>query len=181
MRCLMCGEEMILIQTVEDTGKMVAGFERQSWQCSICLDVEHRFMFAREKTVAEQTLVQPTLADQREGDLPSSMQTDDQESGATPSNSGQGLMQIPLVPDDLPIQLAYTEPAKTEHATSMPTGLEKHALSNSRQRSTDTLQSGPASVPTEPVTETERQGPRVHASAWVRAVAKLRSWQSVHG
>jgi hypothetical protein len=181
MRCLMCGEEMVLIQTVEDTGKMVAGFERQSWQCSICLDVEHRFMFAREKTVAEQTLVQHTPVDQREGDLPASMQTDDQEPGATPNNSEQGLTQIPLVPDDLPVQRAYTEPAKAEHATSTHTGLEKHALSNSEQGSTDTLQSGRASVPVEPITETERQGPRVHASTWNRAVAKLRSWQSVHG
>jgi hypothetical protein len=181
MRCLMCGEEMVLIQTVEDTGKMVAGFERQSWQCSICLDVEHRFMFAREKTVAEQTLVQHTPVDQREGDLPASMQTDDQEPGATPNNSEQGLTQIPLVPDDLPVQRAYTEPAKAEHATSTHTGLEKHALSNSEQGSTDTLQSGRALVPVEPVTETECQGPRVHASTWNRAVAKLRSWQSVHG
>jgi hypothetical protein len=177
----MCGEEMVLIQTVEDTGKMVTGFERQSWQCSICLDVEHRFMFAREKTVAEQTLVQHTPVDQREGDLPASMQTDDQEPGATPNNSEQGLTQIPLVPDDLPVQRAYTEPAKAEHATSTHTGLEKHALSNSEQRSTDTLQSGRASVPVEPVTETEGQGPRVHASTWNRAVAKLRRWQSVHG
>jgi hypothetical protein len=180
MRCLMCGEEMILIQTVEDTGKMVAGFERQSWQCSICLDVEHRFMFAREKPVAEQTLVHPTPADQREGDLPASMQTDDQEPGATPNNSEQGLTQISLVPDLL-VQLAHTEPPTIEPATSMYAGLEKHALSNSEQGSIDTLQSGPASVPIEPVTETERQGSRVHAGAWIRAVAKLRSWRSVHG
>jgi hypothetical protein len=181
MQCLMCGEEMILIRIVEDTGKMVRGFERQSWQCSKCLDVEHRFVFTREKMVAEKPPVQPTGADQRERDLPSSMQNDVQEPGATPNNSEQVLAQIPLVPDDPPVQFSDSEPAETEHATSMQTGLEKHALSNPVQGSIQTLPSGPSSAPVDPLTETEGREPHVHAGAWIRAVTKLRSWQSLKG
>ena len=175
----MCGEEMVLIRIVEDTGKMVRGFERQSWQCSKCFDVEHRFVFTREKRIVEQSPLQPTDADARERALPSSMQTDVEEPSATPSNSDQGSTQIQLVPDDPHVQFSDGEPAKSEYATSMQIGLEKHTLSNPEQGSIHTLPSGPSSAPVDPLTETVGREPHVHAGAWIRAVTKLRSWQSL--
>jgi hypothetical protein len=45
MRCIACGENMILIKSVPDITKMVPGYERQTLQCCGCGESEHRLIF----------------------------------------------------------------------------------------------------------------------------------------
>jgi hypothetical protein len=47
MRCMACGAEMILMQTVQDDTMAVAGFEHHTFMCSDCHDVERRLVFVR--------------------------------------------------------------------------------------------------------------------------------------
>ena len=56
MRCLVCGAEMVLINTAEDLTKPILGFERETYLCSSCGDTEQRTVFnnhAKEKRQAE--------------------------------------------------------------------------------------------------------------------------------
>ena len=46
MRCLMCHAEMILIKAEADETVGVTGFERHTYQCSNCGDVEQRLVFS---------------------------------------------------------------------------------------------------------------------------------------
>jgi hypothetical protein len=46
MRCLMCHAEMILIKVVAEETAGVTGFERRTFQCSNCGDVEQRLTFS---------------------------------------------------------------------------------------------------------------------------------------
>jgi hypothetical protein len=50
MRCMVCGAEMRLMQSVPDDTMMVAGYEHQTWACTGCDEVERRLMFTRAKT-----------------------------------------------------------------------------------------------------------------------------------
>jgi hypothetical protein len=45
MRCIMCGAEMILMKVVKDETMMVSGFEHHTYMCSVCNDIEQRFVF----------------------------------------------------------------------------------------------------------------------------------------
>jgi hypothetical protein len=45
MHCLACGAEMNLMNVVVDDSMMVPGFERQTFMCSVCKDIERRFVF----------------------------------------------------------------------------------------------------------------------------------------
>jgi len=53
MRCMACGAEMRLMQSVPDETMMVPGYEHQTWACSGCDEVERRLMFTRAKTPIE--------------------------------------------------------------------------------------------------------------------------------
>jgi hypothetical protein len=44
---MVCGAEMILIKVVPDDTMMVPGFERRSFMCSTCHDVEQHLAFVR--------------------------------------------------------------------------------------------------------------------------------------
>ena len=46
MRCMSCGEEMCLVQVVEDKTKMVKGYEHHTFECSGCREIERRLVFA---------------------------------------------------------------------------------------------------------------------------------------
>jgi hypothetical protein len=46
MRCISCGDEMRLVQVVEDKTKMVKGYEQHTFECSGCREIEHRLVFA---------------------------------------------------------------------------------------------------------------------------------------
>src|SRR6516225_6876338 len=48
MRCMACGGEMILTAVKPDEFGMVVGFTHETFQCSVCHDVECRFVFRRE-------------------------------------------------------------------------------------------------------------------------------------
>jgi hypothetical protein len=45
MRCMVCGGEMILAEVKPDGAGMVAGFKHETLQCSVCQDIERRFVF----------------------------------------------------------------------------------------------------------------------------------------
>jgi hypothetical protein len=70
MRCMACGGEMILTAVKPDVG-MVAGFKHETHQCSVCRDIERRFVFGRgssgkpEKPLvsAQQPVVSPSPAE----------------------------------------------------------------------------------------------------------------------
>jgi hypothetical protein len=47
MRCMACGAEMILVGVVQDDTMAVPGFERRTFVCSACDDVERRLVFTR--------------------------------------------------------------------------------------------------------------------------------------
>jgi|SRR5262245_46111262 len=47
MRCILCDAEMILMNVVRDDTMPVAGFERRTFMCSSCHDVEQRLAFVR--------------------------------------------------------------------------------------------------------------------------------------
>jgi hypothetical protein len=47
MRCLACGAEMKLVNVVVDDSMIVPGFERQTFMCSGCNDIERRFVFSK--------------------------------------------------------------------------------------------------------------------------------------
>jgi hypothetical protein len=45
MRCMVCGGKMILAEVKPDDAGMVAGFKHETLQCSVCGDIERRFVF----------------------------------------------------------------------------------------------------------------------------------------
>jgi hypothetical protein len=45
MRCILCGEEMRLVQVDRDDTMMVPGYERHTLECSGCNEVERRTVF----------------------------------------------------------------------------------------------------------------------------------------
>jgi hypothetical protein len=47
MRCMACGEEMLLVGIVPDQDAAVEGFERHLLKCSRCRDTEERLVFNR--------------------------------------------------------------------------------------------------------------------------------------
>jgi len=50
MRCMACGAEMIVMNTVQDDTMAVPGFEHHTFMCSACHDVERRLVFTRDMT-----------------------------------------------------------------------------------------------------------------------------------
>jgi hypothetical protein len=42
MRCMSCGAEMHVLRVDNDDASILAGYERQTWQCSACHDVDTR-------------------------------------------------------------------------------------------------------------------------------------------
>jgi hypothetical protein len=49
MRCLLCATEMVVMQVVADDTMAVPGFERHTFQCPSCGDVEQRLIFNRQR------------------------------------------------------------------------------------------------------------------------------------
>jgi hypothetical protein len=47
MRCVGCGAEMILANVVQDDTMKVLGFERHSFRCVKCHDVDRRLVFIK--------------------------------------------------------------------------------------------------------------------------------------
>ena len=53
MHCMTCGAEMLLMHTVPDAAIEVAGFEHQTFMCSVCYDIERRLVFIRQERDAD--------------------------------------------------------------------------------------------------------------------------------
>jgi hypothetical protein len=47
MRCMVCDAEMILMKVVPDDTMPVPGFERRTFMCSVCHDVECHLAFVK--------------------------------------------------------------------------------------------------------------------------------------
>jgi hypothetical protein len=63
MHCMVCGEEMRLVQTVPDKTMIVPGFEHHILTCPRCHDEERRLVFIRQPA----PLSPPIAADGNEG------------------------------------------------------------------------------------------------------------------
>ena len=48
MRCMLCDAEMILIKAVQDDTMPVPGFERRTFMCPACQDVERHLAFVKK-------------------------------------------------------------------------------------------------------------------------------------
>ena len=48
MRCMACGAKMVLITAIEDWNMPVLGFERETYMCLGCGDIEHRTAFNKQ-------------------------------------------------------------------------------------------------------------------------------------
>jgi hypothetical protein len=199
---------MILVRAVADTTMLVRGYEHQDWQCSVCSEVEHRFVFTREKTepqaahlklkaniptskqtdVAEastqtgdlppgEVLVLPTQPEPPDTNDPT--QTDVEARGAITSTSKQDSAVRSL---SAAVQRVGIEPVKTDIAASTQTHPEEHgATPSNSEQAIRPVQPTPNSAAVEfqqAIVPAER---RVPASAWARAVTKLRNWQTEKG
>jgi hypothetical protein len=192
---------------------LVPGFERQTWQCSACFEVEERFVFIREKAAPAETPLQPVQSDPNakvpkgsdneersiipdakeqasSGDSPAVSDggpvplTDAEtasERGATSSPAGQAFretLNLPPASEEM-----EAEPVKVDVAKSMQGDVQKRAAtpSTSEETKAHTLYSESPLVPVDTPPAIAPEEPHAPASAWGRAVAKLRSWQTEKG
>ena len=61
MRCMICDSEMLLMNVVPDDTMPVAGFERRTFMCSSCHDVEQQLAFVRP---VDESNVEPVPIDE---------------------------------------------------------------------------------------------------------------------
>src|SRR5947209_6923133 len=65
MRCMGCGEAMLLVEALPDHSLMVPGYERHRLECLACREVEHRLVFVsaterqRIETAADSIVAEP--------------------------------------------------------------------------------------------------------------------------
>jgi hypothetical protein len=124
MRCMACGAEMILINVVQDDAIPVPGFERQTFRCSECQDVEQRLVFAKKDRDGNTG----PMPEQRAPPIVSVSSTTQDEHIAAP-----GVLSGPLEPAQTPpaMPLETIVPAEaiqeTQTASAEPT-IENHLL-----------------------------------------------------
>jgi len=70
MLCIMCGAEMRLVEVQPDQSIAVPGFERHTWECSECQDVERRLTFCREGTSLPEVAHAPSVVPSDAPDTP---------------------------------------------------------------------------------------------------------------
>src|SRR4249920_324914 len=63
MRCLVCGAEMRLEEIALDETAPVSGFQRHTFKCSSCGDVEERLAFVKEHSQADAVSAAPENED----------------------------------------------------------------------------------------------------------------------
>jgi hypothetical protein len=56
MRCLACGGELHLVHVVEDEAKTAGVYEKHTFECSSCHEVEHRPVFNERKRPIRRTV-----------------------------------------------------------------------------------------------------------------------------
>ena len=81
MRCLLCNAEMILMKVDQDDTMAVPGFERRTFICSECHDVERRFVFTKHAREGEPETVQvaPPIAGEQSNNEPIADEQGDNE------------------------------------------------------------------------------------------------------
>ena len=80
MRCLVCNAEMILMKVDQDDTMPVPGFERRTFMCSECHDVERRFVFTKHAQGEPETVqVAPPIADEQSSNEPIAGEQGDNE------------------------------------------------------------------------------------------------------
>jgi len=195
MRCLACGEEMILIRTVADTTMLVRGYEHQDWQCSVCFEVEHRFVFTRDKSEPQAAHLKPLKANvpiSKQTELPeASIQTGDLPTAEVlvhPQPEPPDANDPTRAQTDAEERGAMTCTSEQDSAVRSPSaafqrvGIEQHGASPSNsEHAIQPLQPTPNSAPLESQQATAPDERRVPANAWARAVTKLRNWQTEKG
>lgn len=169
MRCMACGAEMKLVQTVPDDTIMVAGFEYRTLQCSACNEVEHRLAFNRGRasgdpeTIAAAPPVSPADATSQPADADASAASD--------------------APADAPA--AASPPAEAQAPATAQAPAAVQATPSDAQAIPDASGDAPidaiAPADAKPiVSKAPAAGgaPPTAPSAWQRAVARLRGRQA---
>ncbi len=164
MKCMACGAEMQLVQTVPDETMMVAGFEHRTLQCSGCDEIERRLVFNPERAAAAAA------------DAASIAEAPPVAPGVAPSDASapEHTADAPTAPD---------APVAEAAADDMPideTPIDETTVGETTVRETISSETtiseapvdGAASVGADAPTVTrERRAPQ---SAWQRAMARLR-------
>jgi len=109
MRCLVCNAEMILMKVDQDDTMPVPGFERRTFMCSECHDVERRFVFTKNAREGETVQVAPPIAGEQSNNEPIAGEQGDNE-------------PMPLEGEPEPVQVA--PPIAGEQDDNQPVPLE---------------------------------------------------------
>jgi hypothetical protein len=156
MRCLTCGEEMVLAEATPAEGA-VQGFENQAHRCSACGATERRFMFVGGKTtsVAGRAKMATLASARHRRNVKVSREVNGADKTAVNQPSGIKL---------------FTVPAKQKSSAGQdgPTAFPANATE------TTALVSGP------PLTQeaSAPNGSNASGKAWMRAVEKFRSYEA---
>jgi predicted RNA-binding Zn-ribbon protein involved in translation (DUF1610 family) len=65
VRCIACGEKMLLLNVVPDRTMIVPGYEHQTLQCPGCGETEHRLVFKSERSPLASAEPSSSQADER--------------------------------------------------------------------------------------------------------------------
>jgi hypothetical protein len=111
MRCLVCNAEMILMKVDQDDTMPVPGFERRTFICSECHDVERRFVFTKHAREGEPETVQvaPPIAGEQDDNKPAPLEGEPEQlvQVAPPIADEQGDNEpVPLESEPEPVQVA---------------------------------------------------------------------------
>jgi hypothetical protein len=158
MRCMACGAEMKVVQTVPDDTMMVAGFEYRTLQCSGCNEVERRLAFNRERasggpeTIAAAPPVSPADATSQPTTADASAASDAPADASASAASNASAAQV--TPSD----------AQTDPDASVDASVDAIAPAAAR--------------PLDPKAPAATGAPPTAPNAWRRAVARLRGRQA---
>jgi hypothetical protein len=153
MRCLTCGEEMVLAEATPAEGA-VQGFENQAHRCSACGAIERRFMFVGRKSTRRAKMATLASAPHRMK-VKVSREVNGADKKAVNQPSGINLITVPA-----------KQKSSADH--NGPTAFAGDATE------TSALASEP------PLTQEIRapNGSNASGQAWMRAVEKFRSYEA---
>jgi len=102
MRCLLCNAEMILMKVDQDDTMAVPGFERRTFICSECHDVERRFVFTKHARESEPETVQvaPPIAGEQSNNEPIADEQGDNEPVPLEGEPEQLVQVAPPIADE---------------------------------------------------------------------------------
>ena len=165
MRCLLCATEMVVMHVVADNTMPVPGFERHTFQCPSCGDVEQRLIFNRgrqDETEPAQVAAPPVSP----GPIPVNPET------ASSQSKDEKPAESPLSPtmptENEPVTTVWApEPAQVLAPPVSPGPIPV----NPETASSQSKDEKPAESPLSPTMPTEDEPV---TTVWARALAKLR-------